>query len=466
MRDDRHVGRLAPALEVARREMLENVSTWKTPLALGLVTILLVAGVLSLAGAYASSVGAYELVQDEFASNGRESSAQAIAHRVLAQPNVLALLVGGPGESVRASFAAPAEVTNETAAVRVDPLRLRFPPTDLGTVGVGVLTLLAVLFSYDAVAGEKERGTLKVLLVNPLTRRDVLVGKYLGAMGSLVLPLAAALVVAVVLLAFAGVRFGPGDFARLGIVLALLVLLLSAFVLAGLAVSALTHRTPVAILALTFLWLVLVTGAGGVAAYAASVDSDARALDDVLVELAAIDRHYDELDRELAADIAALEARRDASNGTLPPEEASRLDALKRERESLPRLSAEDASALLGAYFRSGEIDLRRAERLAALSPAESFRSVAQTLARTDYASTRQDLDEFSAYLREVEVARRAHDESGRPADDFLPPAYRNAPTETGADLARGAYFAVALLVQNAVALAAAVLAVERYDVR
>jgi len=38
----------------------------------------------------------------------------------------------------------------------------------------------AVALGYSAVAGERERGSLEVLLAQPVTRADVLVGKYVG----------------------------------------------------------------------------------------------------------------------------------------------------------------------------------------------------------------------------------------------------------------------------------------------
>lgn len=72
------------------------------------------------------------------------------------------------------------------------------------TVLSGLLVpLVAILASYLAIAGERASGRLRVLLTLPPTRRDVLVGKFLGravvvvgaVLGALVLALVGSLVV-------------------------------------------------------------------------------------------------------------------------------------------------------------------------------------------------------------------------------------------------------------------------------
>ena len=42
------------------------------------------------------------------------------------------------------------------------------------------MSLMAILFSYDAVSGERERGTLRLLLTNSLSRPALIAAKWLG----------------------------------------------------------------------------------------------------------------------------------------------------------------------------------------------------------------------------------------------------------------------------------------------
>lgn len=50
----------------------------------------------------------------------------------------------------------------------------------LSTLSVYLVPLIALLLSFDAIAGEIDRGTLQLTLASPVSRGQVLVGKFLG----------------------------------------------------------------------------------------------------------------------------------------------------------------------------------------------------------------------------------------------------------------------------------------------
>lgn len=50
----------------------------------------------------------------------------------------------------------------------------------LTSLAIYLVPLIALLLGFDAVVGERERGTLDLLLSMPLTRAELLLGKYLG----------------------------------------------------------------------------------------------------------------------------------------------------------------------------------------------------------------------------------------------------------------------------------------------
>ncbi len=91
-------------------------------------------------------------------------------------------------------------VSNGTVPMKAEehgpanPYMIIFHSIDLALVFGVVLSLLALLFAYDAVSGEREDGTLRLMLSNAVPRDVVLIGKYLGAMACLLLPLAVSLV--------------------------------------------------------------------------------------------------------------------------------------------------------------------------------------------------------------------------------------------------------------------------------
>ncbi len=65
-----------------------------------------------------------------------------------------------------------------TGSVRVSALDITV--INLASLSVYLIPLIALMLSYDALVGEFERGTMLLLLTYPVTRRQVIMGKFLG----------------------------------------------------------------------------------------------------------------------------------------------------------------------------------------------------------------------------------------------------------------------------------------------
>ena len=63
-----------------------------------------------------------------------------------------------------------------------------FPSIDLVTFVGLIMSLMAVVFGYDAICGEKERGTLRLMLSYSVPRHEVLLSKWIGGYVTLVVP--------------------------------------------------------------------------------------------------------------------------------------------------------------------------------------------------------------------------------------------------------------------------------------
>ena len=78
------------------------------------------------------------------------------------------------------------EVRLQRSVYTDDPILAVFRMVDFCFIVQVVLSLLAILFTYDAVNGERERGTLALALANPVSRPNFVIGKPLSdAMGFL-----------------------------------------------------------------------------------------------------------------------------------------------------------------------------------------------------------------------------------------------------------------------------------------
>ncbi|MCW1917361.1 ABC transporter permease [Rhodobacter sp. KR11] len=76
-----------------------------------------------------------------------------------------------------------------TGSLGVD--RLSVTVASLTSLSVYLVPLMALLMSFDAVAGEVERGTLPLILTYPVSRAQLLAGKALAHLGILTLALVA-----------------------------------------------------------------------------------------------------------------------------------------------------------------------------------------------------------------------------------------------------------------------------------
>lgn len=118
-----------------------------------------------------------------------------------------------------------------------------------------VVPLMGLTLGAQSIAGERERGTLATLLAQPVTRTEVLLGKYVG----LALALGAALLLGFGLAgAWVAASGGGVEAGAYGQVVVAALLLALAMLAIGFVVSATARRTGAATAVALFVWLALV----------------------------------------------------------------------------------------------------------------------------------------------------------------------------------------------------------------
>lgn len=135
--------------------------------------------------------------------------------------------------------------------------RLSVIVASLTSLAVYLVPLIALLMSFDAIAGEVERGTLPLLLTYPVSRAEILAGKLLAHLAILTLAVCAGYGAAAV----AAFWMDPASAAGLPALLRLVassVLLGATFLGAGYALSALARRPSGAAGLAVGLWLAAV----------------------------------------------------------------------------------------------------------------------------------------------------------------------------------------------------------------
>ena len=148
---------------------------------------------------------------------------------------------------------------------RTDERIPALPYLDWNFIVGSLMSLLAVLVSYSAVAGEKRDGTLRLVLSNPLSRLKLFAGKYLGLLMVLLICFFVGILLnlaAIVLMS--GPPLSAASLWPIGWSLAASVLCISAFLLAGLAASSLTRHPAVALVVLLVFWVLCVFAIPGI----------------------------------------------------------------------------------------------------------------------------------------------------------------------------------------------------------
>lgn len=152
-----------------------------------------------------------------------------------------------------------------------NPFLAMFLTVDVVFIFKIVLSALAILFAYNTISGEREDGTLKLVLSNSIPRDTVVLGKYLGGMLSLFPIVVVSLVVALLLaLSSSDIAFDGNDIAHVVLIFVVSLLYVSTWYLLGLLLSVWTKEATTTLILSMFIWVILTSVHANVATFAVS----------------------------------------------------------------------------------------------------------------------------------------------------------------------------------------------------
>ena len=125
----------------------------------------------------------------------------------------------------------------------------------LATLSVYLVPLIALLLSFDAIAGEIDRGTLQLTLASPVSRASVLLGKFLGHVTVLSIAVFIGYGLAGLCAFFAIENVGHSGAIDLARVIATSIALGATFVAIGYGASACVRQTGTAAALAIAIWL-------------------------------------------------------------------------------------------------------------------------------------------------------------------------------------------------------------------
>lgn len=171
-----------------------------------------------------------------------------------------------PPPSLRVLFHVPRE--DMEGKLTVPPLLSLFPGLDYAVAAGVFLSLVALMFGYDAVTGERASGTLRLLFAGGVSRAQVLGGKLLGLVVVCVVPFLLSVGVGLLLAWHNGVsEFSVSDWVALALFVTVSVLYLTLFLSLSLLVSVLMPSSASSMLVLLLVWAGAVLVVPNVAPY-------------------------------------------------------------------------------------------------------------------------------------------------------------------------------------------------------
>ena len=128
----------------------------------------------------------------------------------------------------------------------------------LSSLTIFLLPLIALLISHDAIVGEIERGTMPLLLSYPVSRWQVLLGKFVGHLAILTFAISLGYGAAALSLAATGASIDFDSWIAFAQMIGSSILLGASFVAAGYLISSLVRARSTAAGIAVGIWLLLV----------------------------------------------------------------------------------------------------------------------------------------------------------------------------------------------------------------
>ena len=253
-------------LTLIRRELLDNLMTFRFAAFVVIMLLLVVANTVVLIKDYERRLSDYnsavETHQHEFRQNKTYSNGMVGVSDPLIidrPPNPLSIFNTGLdkrlGNELWISHNYIPTIWDVDKHASQNSYFNIFTSMDIVLIFQVILSLLSLIYGYDAIAGEYERGTLRLVLAHSVRRGYILTAKYISAMLCMLIPLLMSLLLMLILLTTSPtISLNMDDLLRIGGILLTSLLYLSLFYLIGMLISAITRRTTTALILSMFVW--------------------------------------------------------------------------------------------------------------------------------------------------------------------------------------------------------------------
>jgi len=495
---------------IARKQLMDNILSLRFPIALLLCFVLMLFSTYILIEDYARQVSDLsdflrpDAYRDAIAGHGNIARLAEGPTPVARRIPALKVLCSGLGDdaSLTATIRPFVGAIYKQRAFVTDTTLVLFPTINFVLIVNIVVSLLAMTFTYDAISGEKQNGTLRLILANAVPRHQVLLGKWLGSYAGFLLSYVPSLIgVAIIILIHPMMELTASEWWSVVLIFALSIVYTTVFFSLGLLVSSRTRDTKTSLLTLLAVWVFLALIIPNLSPYLAAEIHPTRTPYEIEAELNSIafeetekawERVRESMGKTLDDGLREIMVNRNLNPaaggswnldygtwsdgirmimGSLDDEDTARELQLSSSRSARTELRNVASRSLIvkSDYMASLRRQMAISKTISSLSPLAAFTYLATDLANTGIQGERnfrRTVDIFKNEFVSYVGGKLASQEFLDRPDVSDMPSFQYKPRAAAAVSRDDLIHLLLLALFNAVFLMGAYLSFLRYDVR
>ncbi|MGB2866309.1 MAG: ABC transporter permease subunit [Sedimentisphaerales bacterium] len=404
--------------KIAKKEFLLNLMTFKFAVGTILCVVLMAVFVPILGKAYQERLKTYnENVAYNEAELRKVTVYKNITPTIYRPPSVLAVFSEGLEKQLGGSATIEYNEVPEISGAAANHYLSIFSVFDVSLIFKIVISVLALLVAYDAISGERERGTLRLVLSNNAARYQVLLGKLLAGLLVLVVAVTIAFILGlVILLCLPMVDFTGSDCIHIGFMFITSLVFIVTMYNLGLLFSCLARRSTLSLVLALFAWIIFLVVIPNASVYLATQIRFVESEDKVNEHINSLRRQTQmefakELQRSGKSYMSGYNERSDVPGAGGFGHGYVRSGTKTYIHNELVDYSigvpiqiryANQHSEIKDVYLRSLFEQTRLANNLSRISPISLYENIMSALAGTDVAGFQHFIDAVKPYRNDI----------------------------------------------------------------
>ena len=405
---------------IAKKDFLLNLLSVRFVIGFLLCFVIIPFTVIVSVDNYLSQVRVYKVEQERAEKEYKEVRVWSVLRpSVIHEPAALSIFSNGIsnnlGNKTQILLSQYPIFPTGHVITRDNPLLNAFFSIDFSKVIAILISLIALVFSYDAITREREDGTMKLTLTGKVSRITLLFGKMTGLLLTLLpIVLFCYMLACLIVMVNPDVSLSASDWNGILLLFLTSIIYMLVFILIGMLISSLTSRSSTSIILSLLSWIWFLFLLPNISTYLSQSIVKTPLYDNVQIALGEFDKafgkDYEEANKRTWDEIKLKSLSHwnfsGGNDGTKEMSGTIKDVALYHQRmsgwESPVRMDYADKKWAVQRHYLDELVRQQQCQqRIAWLSPSELFRQANDALCRTD-------LHSFLKYMESVRNYRES----------------------------------------------------------